>query len=40
MGNLRHFYDSRRAESELGYQRRPLSETLRDAWEWLQQQHR
>ena len=35
MGNLFHFYDSSRAMRELNYQRRPLAETLHDAWEWL-----
>lgn len=29
-------YSSRRAEMELGYSRRPLEETVRDAWAWFQ----
>lgn len=35
MGCLNHFYTSARAEEELGYRRRPLEETLFDAWSWL-----
>ncbi|MCR9293147.1 MAG: NAD-dependent epimerase/dehydratase family protein [bacterium] len=35
MGYLNHYYSSQRAELELGYQRRPLDETLSDAWDWL-----
>ena len=35
MGNLFHFYDSTKAIQSLGYQRRPLEATMRDAWEWL-----
>ncbi|MEM7478893.1 MAG: NAD-dependent epimerase/dehydratase family protein [Planctomycetota bacterium] len=35
MGSLNHFYDSSLAEAELEYKRRPLEETLGDAWEWL-----
>ena len=31
-------YTSARAEAELGYQIRPLRETVEDAWEWFQQQ--
>ncbi len=28
-------YSTRKAEMELGYRRRPLHETVRDAWRWL-----
>lgn len=35
MGHLLHYYDSHRSERELNYHRRPLDETLRDAWQWL-----
>lgn len=35
MGYLGHYYDSSKAERELGYVRRPLVETLQDAWNWL-----
>lgn len=38
MGCLNHYYDSSKAVAELGYQRRDLDETLRDAWSWLSQQ--
>jgi dihydroflavonol-4-reductase len=37
MGMLNHYYDSSLAERVLGYQRRPRSETLAEAWEWLSQ---
>jgi dihydroflavonol-4-reductase len=37
MGHLHHAYDSSKAERELGYIRRPLDETLNDAWNWLQE---
>lgn len=37
MGHLHHAYDSSKAERELDYQRRPLEETLGDAWQWLQE---
>ncbi len=39
MGGLHHAYDSSKAEQELGYRRRALDETLRDAWQWLKQHH-
>ena len=37
MGQLHHAYDSSKAERDLGYRRRPLDETLSDAWNWLQE---
>jgi dihydroflavonol-4-reductase len=37
MGQLFHYYSSAKAERELGYTRRPIDETLSEAWEWLQQ---
>ena len=40
MGQLHHAYDSSKAERELNYQRRPLDETLNDAWSWLQEHFR
>jgi dihydroflavonol-4-reductase len=30
-----HYFRSDRARAELGYETRPLEETLRDAWQWL-----
>ncbi|MFN3192780.1 MAG: NAD-dependent epimerase/dehydratase family protein [Aureliella sp.] len=36
MGCLNHFYSSDRAKLELGYQNRPLEDTLQDAWEFLE----
>jgi dihydroflavonol-4-reductase len=39
MGSLHHAYNSSKAEHELGYRRRPLEQTLREAWEWLRQHH-
>ncbi len=35
MGMLNHYYCSAKAERELNYQRRPRTETLTDAWQWL-----
>ena len=35
MGYLGHYYNSEKAERELGYSRRPMEETLKDAWRWL-----
>jgi dihydroflavonol-4-reductase len=35
MGHLHHAYDSSKAERELGYCRRPLEQTLSEAWAWL-----
>ncbi len=32
-----HYFSSARAERELDYRIRPLEQTLRDAWTWLQQ---
>jgi dihydroflavonol-4-reductase len=32
-----HYFSSARAERELGYQIRPLEESLRDAWHWFQE---
>lgn len=37
MAHLHHAYDSSKAERELEYRRRPLDETLVEAWEWLNQ---
>jgi dihydroflavonol-4-reductase len=31
-----HYFDSSRAQEELGYQIRPIEESLRDAWQWFQ----
>jgi dihydroflavonol-4-reductase len=31
-----HYFDSSRAQQELGYQVRPVQESLRDAWQWFQ----
>ncbi len=33
-----HYFDSSRAQQELGYQFRPVDESLRDAWQWFQDQ--
>ncbi|MFO7907483.1 MAG: NAD-dependent epimerase/dehydratase family protein [Planctomycetota bacterium] len=32
-----HYFDSTRAQRELGYRMRPLEESLRDAWKWLRE---
>lgn len=37
MGQLYHYYNSAKAQRELGYTRRPISQTLADAWDWLRQ---
>jgi dihydroflavonol-4-reductase len=37
MSSLFHFYDSSRAQAELGYSNRPLDDTIRDAWQWFQE---
>lgn len=37
MSSLFHYYDSSRAQSELGYSNRPLDETIHDAWQWFQE---
>ena len=34
-----HWYDSTRARTELGYQNRPLRETLDDAAAWIRERH-
>ncbi|MEM9643451.1 MAG: HpnA protein, partial [Planctomycetota bacterium] len=39
MSSMFHFYDSSRAEEELGYERRPVKQTLDEATRWLVQQH-
>ena len=36
MSKLFHYYDSSRAQHELGYTIRPLAETVADAWRWFQ----
>ncbi len=38
MGGLHHAYDSTKAEQQLHYHRRPIDQTLRDAWQWLRDQ--
>lgn len=35
MGSLNHYYDSSRAQQALAYSNRPMEETLRDAWVFL-----
>ncbi|MCC9606550.1 NAD-dependent epimerase/dehydratase family protein [Blastopirellula sp. JC732] len=35
MSSVYHYYSSRRAEEELGYQVRPASQSIVDAWEWF-----
>ncbi len=37
MSKLRNFYCSHRAERELGYQMRPVEQTVADAWNWFQE---
>jgi dihydroflavonol-4-reductase len=37
MSSLFHHYSSDRAHAELGYQIRPLEETVRDAWNWFRE---
>lgn len=37
MSDLFHYYDSGRAERELGYQIRPIEESASAAWAWFQQ---
>ena len=39
MSSQWHYYSSQRAQQELGYQIRPLADTLRDAWAWLKDHH-
>ena len=35
MSSLFHYHTSARAVAELGYQNRPLEQTIQDAWEWF-----
>jgi len=35
LGRQSHCFSSARAQAELGYRIRPLSETLHDAWQWF-----
>ena len=37
LGRQQHCFTSRRAQQELGYQIRPLEETLSDTWAWFRQ---
>ena len=37
MSSQFHYYSSQRAMKELGYQSRPLDESIRDAWAWFQE---
>lgn len=37
LSDMYHYFRSARAERELDYRIRPLEQTLRDAWAWLQQ---
>lgn len=37
MSCQQHCFSSARAQKELGYQIRPLEETVRDAWEWFRE---
>jgi dihydroflavonol-4-reductase len=37
MGSQYHWFSSAKAERELGYRIRPAEETVRDAWQWLQE---
>ncbi len=39
LGNQYHIFSSDRAIKELGYTIRPLEETVRDAYEWISQNH-
>ncbi len=36
MSDCYHYFDSSRAQQELGYETRPVEQTLRDAWQWFQ----
>lgn len=40
MSQMLHYYSSDRARRELDYQTRPFAETVRDAWNWLQEHRR
>jgi dihydroflavonol-4-reductase len=35
MSSLFHYHSSARANAELGYQNRPLEQTIQDAWDWF-----
>jgi dihydroflavonol-4-reductase len=35
MSSLFHYHSSVRAQTELGYQNRPLEQTIQDAWDWF-----
>jgi dihydroflavonol-4-reductase len=35
LSSQQHRFSSKRAQTELGYEIRPLEETLRDAWQWF-----
>jgi dihydroflavonol-4-reductase len=37
MSTQYHYFSSAKAERELGYRIRPAEETIRDAWQWLQE---
>ena len=39
MAHKFHYYLSDKANRELGYTNRPVVETIRDAWDWLRDQH-
>lgn len=38
MGQLYHYYDSSKAQRELGYQIRPLQPALEDTWDWIRRE--
>lgn len=37
LSSLCNFYSSQRAQAELGYQIRPIEESIRDSWNWLRE---
>ena len=39
LGNQYHVFSSDRAIKELGYKLRPLEQTVRDAYEWINDHH-
>lgn len=39
MGSLHHAYDSSKSEQQLQYRRRPIDQTLQDAWQWIAHYH-
>lgn len=39
MGQLQHYYNSEKAQAELGYQITPIEKALHDAWDWLETQN-